>query len=172
MNKIELGWTFGKVCVPVARNSISEMESWMALLLRRALERLEWGRKTYEPKLTAPYYPLCSLCSKSCSVVWVRSRALGRPSSAQTEVGVRLPSYLGMVSFFLGEYWAQLFPNTSFRTLIIPFPFRKNCLLCMKAPPPKKAGWFIVLGQNLFDTVFRWSRRLIDTQKRLQNLLH
>lgn len=64
------------------------------------------------------------------------------------------PFLLGNGFLFLGECWAQLFPNTSFRTLIIPFPFRKNCLLCMKSSPPakKKKRWLI----HYFGSEFVW----------------
>lgn len=97
MNKIELGWTFGKVCVPVAR--LGRRVGWPCYTGGFLKDWNEEGNHmSPNSLLTAPRVAVAPALLTCHSAV----KGAGKASSAQTEVGVRLPSYLEMVSSIRG----------------------------------------------------------------------
>lgn len=97
MNKIELGWTFGKVCVPVAR--LGQRVGWPCYVGGFLKDWNEEGNHmSPNSLLTAPRVAVAPALLTCQSAV----KGAGEASSAQTEVGVLLPSYLEMVSSLRG----------------------------------------------------------------------
>lgn len=105
MNKIELGWTFGKVCVPVVR------QRWRAGLLYylegffKELNEEENLLSPNSPLLTAPFLASTDSAARLlhclCSVV----RSAEKTSSAQTVPGIYLiSSYSQKLVSFVREH--------------------------------------------------------------------
>lgn len=152
MNKIELGWTFGKVCV------------WVAWLERRVGLPFTWksSAKTQMIKnknLTSPNLLLTessqlSLCPAALlGIVLIHGQVCqgDRLCIDQQETRGRSPSYSQMLDVFFREYrvWSSL--SFSLSTLTSYFSSEKAVFSAWLV----KRGWFIVVSQNLFIVVFR-----------------
>lgn len=150
MNKIELGWTFGKVCVWVAGPGWRVgLPCYLEAFFKDSNEKQTSQAQTHWFLLTPIQLSLSTAallgsllnCSQEC---WGDPHCTDRPRSLS-------PSYSQTLVFFFREYrmWSTL--SSSFRASHLPFSSEKAVLSAWLV----KRGWFVVVNQNLFSVVFR-----------------
>lgn len=126
MNKIELGWTFGKVYVWVA--------GWAGgldcLITCKGSSETQMTWKPHGAQTRCFFLTLIQLALHPASLPW------GLSSCSQENWGVQLctdrprspsPSYSQTLGFFFREYRVQ----SSLRALTPPLPFQKSHPLCL-----------------------------------------